>query len=102
MKLNKSFSEESLDLMHIVEKNPNITQRQLSKKIGYSIGKVNYCLKGLIDDGFIKMVNFKNSGNKLKYVYKLTPKGINQKTALTKKFLVKKIQEQDKLKGYID
>lgn len=102
MKFNQSISEESLELMHIVEKNPNITQRQLSKRIGYSIGKVNYCLKGLIDIGFIKMVNFKNSNNKLKYVYKLTPKGIDQKTILTKKFLVKKIQEHDKLKGYID
>ena len=87
MSLNKSISEESLELMHILEKNPHLTQRQLSKEIGSSIGKVNYCLKGLIDIGFIKMENFKNSGKKINYAYVLTPEGIKQKINVTKKYL---------------
>ena len=94
--------EESLELMHILEKNPYLTQRQLSKEIGSSIGKVNYCLKGLIDIGYIKVDNFKNSNNKLNYAYILTPKGIKQKIYITKKYIEKKIQEHDKLKEYID
>ena len=102
MSSNKAIPEESLDLMHILEKNPNRTQRQLSKEIGSSIGKVNYCLKGLIDIGFIKVVNFNNSNQKLKYSYVLTPKGIQQKIILTRKFIAKKIQEHDKLLKYID
>ena len=102
MSTNKFISEESLELMHILEKNPHLTQRQLSKEIGSSIGKVNYCLKGLIDIGYIKVDNFKNSNNKLNYAYILTPKGIKQKIYITKKYIEKKIQEHDKLKEYID
>tara|TARA_B100001093_G_C26484686_1_gene866382 strand:+ start:206 stop:517 length:312 start_codon:yes stop_codon:yes gene_type:complete len=99
---NKSISEESLELMHILEKNPNKTQRQLSKEIGSSIGKVNYCLKGLIDIGFIKMENFKNSNKKINYTYVLTPEGIQQKIRVTKKYIEIKIQEYDKLMQYLD
>ena len=102
MSSNKSISEESLELMHILEKNPYLTQRQLSKEIGSSIGKVNYCLKGLIDIGYIKVDNFKNSNNKLNYAYILTPKGIRQKIDITKKYIEKKIQEHDKLSQYLD
>ena len=102
MSSNKGISQESLYLMHILEKNPNKTQRQLSKEIGSSIGKVNYCLKGLIDIGFIKMENFNNSDRKLNYAYVLTPKGIKQKVILTKQFIIKKTQEHDKLMKYIN
>ncbi len=102
MSSNNPILEESLDLMHILQKNPNMTQRQLSKEIGLSLGKVNYCLKGLIDVGFVKIENFKDSDQKLKYAYTLTPKGIKQKIIITKKFIRKKIQEHDKLMGYIE
>ena len=102
MSSNKYISEESLELMHILEKNPHLTQRQLSKETGSSIGKVNYCLKGLIDIGFIKMENFKNSNQKLKCAYILTPEGIQQKINVTKKYIEIKIQEYDKLKQYLD
>ena len=102
MRSNKSISEESLEIMHILEKNPHLTQRQLSKETGSSIGKVNYCLKSLIDTGFIKMENFKNSNDKLKYAYILTPKGIKQKINVTKKYIEIKIQEYDKLKQYLE
>tara|TARA_Y200000002_G_scaffold30404_1_gene22561 strand:+ start:1240 stop:1551 length:312 start_codon:yes stop_codon:yes gene_type:complete len=99
---NKYISEESLELMHILEKNPHLTQRQLSKEIGSSIGKVNYCLKGLIDIGFIKMENFKNSNKKINYAYIITPEGVKQKINVTKKFIKIKLQEYEKLNQYLD
>lgn len=101
MNTNKPISEEILELMHTLQENPNISQRQLAKKIGLSIGKVNYCLKALIDIGFVKVVNFNNSNQKLKYAYILTPEGIKQKIIITKQFIEKKIQEYEKLKKYI-
>jgi len=101
MSSNKPFSEELLELMHILQENPNTSQRELSKKIGLSIGKVNYCLKALKDIGFIKVVNFNNSNQKLKYRYILTSKGIQQKIIITKQFIAKKIQEYEKLQKYI-
>ena len=101
MSLNKPISEELLDLMHILQTNPNISQRQLAKEIGLSIGKVNYCIKALTETGFVKVVNFNNSSQKLKYSYILTPKGIQQKIIITKQFITKKIQEYEKLKKFI-
>ena len=101
MSSSTNITEELLELMHIVQKNPNISQRQLAKEIGLSIGKVNYCLKALIDIGFIKVDNFNNSNQKIKYAYILTPKGIQQKIYITKQFIAKKLQEYEKLKKYI-
>ena len=101
MSSNKFVSEELWELMHIVQENPNISQRQLAKEIGLSIGKVNYCLKALIDIGFVKVVNFNNSNHKLRYLYILTPKGIEQKIIITKQFIAKKLREYKKLKEYI-
>ena len=96
------ITEDQLDLMHIIEKNGKVSQRLISQNSGFSVGKVNYCLKSLIDIGFIKMHNFNNSNNKFNYTYILTPKGIEQKTAITKQFIIKKKQEYNKLKSYID
>ena len=101
MSSNITMSEELLELMHTLQENPNISQRQLAKEIDLSIGKVNYCLKALIDNGFVKVDNFNNSNQKLKYVYILTPKGIEQKIIITKQFIAKKIQEYEKLKEYL-
>ena len=102
MKNELSLTEDQLDLMHIIEKDSKASQRLISQNSGFSIGKVNYCLKALADIGFIKIQNFKNSNNKLDYAYILTPKGIKEKTAVTKQFIIKKKQEYDKLKSYID
>ena len=102
MKKEKIITEDQLDLMHIIEKNSKASQRLISQTSGFSIGKVNYCLKALIDIGFIKMHNFNNSNNKLNYAYILTPKGIKEKTAITKQFIIKKKQEYDKLNSYIN
>ena len=97
-----NITEDQLDLMHIIEKNSKASQRLLSQNSGLSIGKVNYCLKALVDIGFVKIHNFNNSNNKLNYVYILTPKGIREKTVITKQFIIKKKQEYDKLNSYID
>ena len=78
----QSITEDQLELMHYIEKGTSISQRQIAKNIGFSIGKVNYCLKALLDIGFIKVHNFNKSGKKLGYVYILTPRGIKQKTIM--------------------
>ena len=102
MRKNQSISEDQLDLMHIIEKDGNASQRLISQNSGFSIGKVNYCVKALVDIGFIKIHNFNNSNTKLNYTYILTPKGIREKTAITKHFIIKKKQEYDKLNSYIN
>ena len=96
------ITEDQLDLMHIIEKDGEVSQRVISQNSGLSIGKVNYCLKALVDIGFIKIHNFNNSNNKLNYAYILTPKGIKEKTVITKQFIIKKKQEYDKLNSYIN
>ena len=102
MTKDQSISEDQLDLMHIIEKDGRASQRLISQNSGFSIGKVNYCLKALVDIGFIKIHNFNNSNNKLNYAYILTPKGIQEKTAITKLFIIKKQQEYDKLNSYLN
>tara|TARA_Y100001970_G_C13532154_1_gene508191 strand:- start:64 stop:375 length:312 start_codon:yes stop_codon:yes gene_type:complete len=100
-KFNK-ITEDQLDLMHHIQNDSNASQREIAQKTGFSIGKVNYCLKALLDVGFIKMKNFSKSSNKINYVYILTPKGIKEKSVITKKFIIKKKQEYDKLNSYIN
>ena len=102
MTKDQSITEDQLDLMHIIEKDGKASQRLISQNSGFSIGKVNYCLKALIDIGFIKIHNFNNSNKKLNYAYILTPKGIEEKTTITKQFIIKKKQEYDKLNSYIN
>jgi EPS-associated MarR family transcriptional regulator len=94
-------SEECLNLLQLIEENSNISQRALAKKSGLSLGKVSYCIKALIDIGYIKMNNFRNSDSKVNYIYLLTPSGIINKALIAKKFLLQKKQEYDKLKSYI-
>ena len=99
---SKSITEDQLDLMHIIECDSNASQRQIAQKTGLSIGKVNYCLKALINIGFIKIDNFSKSPQKINYAYILTPKGMQEKAAITTQFIIKKKQEYDKLKSYIN
>lgn len=96
-----NISEDHVDLMQYIQNDPNISQRQMAKKTGLSIGKVNYIIKSLIDIGYIKINNFNKSSQKLKYSYILTPKGIQEKVAITKKFIIKKKQEYDKFNSYM-
>jgi EPS-associated MarR family transcriptional regulator len=95
------ITEDQLDLMHIIQVDNNASQRQIAKRSGLSIGKVNYCLKALIDIGFVKVDNFSKSSQKINYAYILTPKGIKEKARITKQFIIKKKQEYDKLNSYI-
>ena len=74
-------------VMGILQDNPNLTQRELADKLGLSLGGLNYCLRALIDKGFVKMQNFNKAENKLKFVYLLTPRGIKEKSSLTYRFL---------------
>tara|TARA_B100002019_G_C20913025_1_gene423766 strand:+ start:302 stop:616 length:315 start_codon:yes stop_codon:yes gene_type:complete len=96
------ITEDHLDLIHFIDKDGNASQRKIAQSTGLSIGKVNYCIKALIDIGFIKIKNFSDSKRKLDYAYILTPKGIIEKTKITKNFIIKKKQEYEKLKSYIN
>ena len=89
-------------LLKSLEQDANLTQRQLSEELGISLGKVNYCLKSLIQKGFVKINNFKNSKHKLQYSYLLTPAGIDEKTKLTIEFLKVKTKEYEALKEEVE
>ncbi len=89
-------------LLKTLEENPGLSQRDLAKKLGVSLGKVNYCLNALVTKGSVKVNNFRNSGNKLAYAYLLTPRGIEEKARVTVEFLKYKIQEYERLKKEIE
>lgn len=88
-------------LLKLLAERPEASQRQLSEALGISLGKVNYCVKALIDQGWIKARNFKNSKNKLAYAYLLTPTGIEAKACIASRFLERKIDEYEALKQEI-
>ena len=90
-----------LKVLRSIEENPEITQRELAQKLGVSLGKVNYCLKALIDRGWIKANNFKRSNNKASYAYLLTPRGIEEKAKITVHFLKQRIREYEQIKREI-
>ena len=87
-----------LDLLRRLESNPEYTQRELSKEMGVSLGKVNYCIKKLTEKGLIKLTNFTHNPNKMGYAYLLTPSGIEEKSRLTFSFLKRKVIEYEILK----
>tara|TARA_Y100001970_G_C14052126_1_gene759532 strand:+ start:518 stop:835 length:318 start_codon:yes stop_codon:yes gene_type:complete len=91
-----------LDILRSLEKKPNLTQRKLATKLGFSLGKLSYCLKSLQEKGLVKMKNFSKSKTKIKYIYKLTPHGIAEKTKLTINFMNKKMKEYEELKKELE
>ena len=91
-----------LDLLRKLESSPQFTQRELSREMGVSLGKVNYCIKKLTEKGLIKLTNFTHNQNKMGYAYLLTPSGIEEKTRLTFSFLKRKIVEYEVLKKEIN
>ena len=101
MNKSKKNNQDQLNVMRKIVENPNLSQRDLAAKLGFSLGKLNYCLKELKVKGFVKMNNFKKSENKIKYIYVLTPGGIAAKTKLTINFMKRKMQEYDELKKEI-
>lgn len=99
----KSVSQDTqFRVLRYLETAPTSTQREIAKDLGVSLGGVNYCLKVLLDEGYIKAQNFRSSNNKLRYAYVLTPSGISAKTALTGRFLKRKLAEFSALKSEID
>lgn len=88
-------------MLKALEVNPNLSQRQLASQLGISVGKANYCIKALIDKGWVKARNFQNSNNKLAYAYVLTPSGIRCKSQLTMRFLEHKRREFEALRREI-
>jgi len=91
-----------LKVLRALEQNPSLTQRQLSSELGVSLGGINYCLKALIDVGWVKAGNFARNSDKRGYVYLLTPQGIKEKAALTSRFLKRKMAEYETLQSEIE
>jgi len=89
-------------ILKILKDNPRMTQRQLSKELGLSLGKTNYVLRSLMDKGLMKFTNFKRSDNKVGYLYLLTPEGIEKKSILAQNFLKRKSNEYNRLKKEIE
>jgi EPS-associated MarR family transcriptional regulator len=89
-------------LLRILEQEPDISQRALADRLGLSLGGLNYCLKALIDKGFVKMENFSSSRHKFGYVYILTPAGLAERALLTGRFLKRKMREYESLRAEIE
>lgn len=97
------ISEENrYKLLKLLHENPEMNQRQIASELGLSLGKVNFCLKAIIEKGWVKAGNFSKSPNKKAYVYLLTLRGIEEKTRVTINFLEQKQKEYEKLKAEID
>jgi EPS-associated MarR family transcriptional regulator len=89
-------------VLRMLQDNPDMTQREIAEKLGISTSGLNYCLKALIDKGWVKVQNFSQSKNKFGYIYVLTPQGVAEKAVLTGRFLKRKMAEYDSLKAEID
>ncbi len=102
-KLNIVLTDEyRYKILKILEANPAISQRDLARALDISLGRVNFCVKALIAIGFLKATNFRNSHNKLAYMYLLTPKGLEEKSLITARFLKVKLQEHAALQAQIE
>jgi len=93
-----SDNQDHFNVLRKINKKPKATQRELAEELGFSLGKLNYCLKALKLKGLIKINNFEKNPNKFNYIYVLTPRGISEKTKLTINFMKKKMKEYDELK----
>ncbi len=89
-------------LLKTLEENPGLSQRDLARKLGISLGKVNFCLNALVEKGSLKINNFRKSDNKLAYAYLLTPRGVEEKARITVQFLKYKVQEYERLRAEIE
>ena len=94
--------EISYKLFSLVEQHPRLSQRELAKEMGISLGKTNNCLKGLMKKGWLKARNFKNSNNRIAYAYVLTPRGLREKAKITARYLEHKVREYERLKSEIE
>ena len=90
--------QDYLNLLRKIKDKPKSSQRELAEELGFSLGKLNYCLKALKSKGLVKINDFRKNPNKINYIYVLTPKGISHKTSLTINFMKRKMKEYDELK----
>ena len=95
-------NQDEFNVLRKVDSKPESTQRELAKELGFSLGKLNYCLNALKDKGLIKIKNFKKNPKKINYIYILTPKGLSAKAKLTINFMKRKMKEYDELKREIE
>ncbi len=98
----KEDNQDHFNILRKINNKPDTTQRELAKDLGFSVGKLNYCLNALKDKGLIKISNFQKNPNKIGYIYVLTPSGIKKKTELTVNFMKRKMKEYDDLKKEIE
>lgn len=98
----KKKIEDQFEVLRKINIRSNITQRELANDLGFSLGKLNYCLRELKNKGLIKIENFKRNPNKINYIYILTPKGLAKKTKLTINFMKRKMKEYEDLKKEIE
>ena len=94
-----NFNNDEFDILRKISKEPNVNQRDLPKKLGLSLGKINYCIRALKKKGLIKINNFKKNKKKFNYLYILTPKGVSEKTRITINFMKQKMKEYDELQS---
>jgi|GEM_PF-470151 len=94
-------SEAALHIFREIDQSPRMTQRELSSRLGISLGKVNFLINALIKKGFVKVENFRKSSNKREYLYCLTPRGIEEKSRMTYLFLKRKVREYERLEAEI-
>lgn len=96
-------SQDNFEVLRKINKKPNTSQRELAQELGFSLGKLNYCLKALVDKGYVKINNFSNKQDKFNYFrYVITPKGIAERTKLTINYMKRKMKEYDELKKELD
>ena len=94
--------QDYLNILRKLDNKPNSSQRKLANELGFSLGKLNYCIDALKAKGLIKIKNFKNNKNKINYIYILTPKGIAKKSLLTVNFMKRKMKEYEELRGELE
>ena len=95
-------NQDHFNVLRKIQSNPESTQRELANQLGFSLGKLNYCITALKNKGLVKISNFQKNPNKIGYIYALTPQGISTKTQLTLNFMKRKIKEYDELKREIE
>jgi EPS-associated MarR family transcriptional regulator len=95
-------NQDHFNTLRKIKNKPNSTQRELAEDLGFSLGKLNYCLKALKNKGLVKISNFKKNPNKINYIYVLTTKGIAEKSKLTINFMKRKMKEYEELKREIN
>lgn len=89
-------------ILKLLQAEPSVSQRKIADELGISLGRVNFCLKALVDKGLVKVNNFRNSSNKRAYLYLLTPRGIEEKAVVTTRFLKRKLDEYESLKRELE